>query len=139
MRTLALSTLGPLAVSAFATTAQAEPVQPNGSFTASIAGPNSVNTGNITTATTTLTLSGAETVGSFMDSFLGNADNFCGVAGNGCTAAHAPGYLTTGNTVTQTASTFPVGVTGEFADAVTAGSGMRWTPIVRQPEPSSKV
>ena len=120
MRTLALRTLGPLALLALAATAQAA-VQPNGSFTASIAGPNSVNTGNITTATTALTLSGAETVGSFMDPFLGNADNLCGAAGNGCTAAHAPGYLTTGNAVTQitSMSTYPVNFTGAFGDTVT--------------------
>ena len=120
MRTLALRTLGPLALLAFAAAAQADPVQPNGSFTASIAGPNSVNTGNITTATTALTLSGAEMVGSFMDPFLGNADNFCGAAGNGCTAAHAPGYLTTGNAVTQitSMSTYPVNFTGAFGDTV---------------------
>jgi hypothetical protein len=119
MRTLALRTLGPLALLAFAATAQAA-VQPNGSFTASIAGPNSVNTGNITMATTALTLSGAEMVGSFMDPFLGNADNFCGAAGNGCSAAHAPGYLTTGNAVIQitSMSTYPVNFTGAFGDTV---------------------
>jgi hypothetical protein len=120
MRTLALRTLGPLALLAFAATAQAA-VQTNGSFTASIAGPNSVNTGNITMATTALTLSGAEMVGSFMDPFLGNADNFCGAAGNGCSAAHAPGYLTTGNAVIQitSMSTYPVNFTGAFGDTVT--------------------
>jgi hypothetical protein len=120
MRTLALRTLGPLALLAFAATAQAA-VQTNGSFTASIAGPNSVNTGNITMATTALTLSGAEMVGSFMDPFLGNADNFCGAAGNGCSAAHAPGYLLSGNAVTQitSMSTYPVNFTGAFGDTVT--------------------
>ena len=120
MRALGLVALGPLALLAFAATAHAAAVQPNGSFTASIAGPNSVNTGNITTATTALTLSGAETVGSFMDPFLGNADNFCGAAGNGCSAAHAPGYLTTGNAVTQitSMSTYPVNFTGAFGDTV---------------------
>jgi hypothetical protein len=83
-------------------------------------GTNSVNTGNITTATTALTLSGAEMVGSFMDPFLGNADNFCGAAGNGCSAAHAPGYLTTGNAVIQitSMSTYPVNFTGAFGDTV---------------------
>ena len=39
MRALALGTLGPLALLAFAATAQAAAVEPNGSFTVSIAGP----------------------------------------------------------------------------------------------------
>ena len=42
-----------------------------------------------------------------MDPFLGNPDNFCGATGAGCTAAHAPGFLATGNAVTQSASTIP--------------------------------
>ena len=103
-------------------------VEPNGSFTASIAGPNSVNTGNITPSTTLLTLSGTETIGSFMDPFLGNADNFCGVAGpaNGCsaTAPNPPGYLNSGDTVTEFASNFPVGVPEAFSDLVTASNGI---------------
>jgi hypothetical protein len=55
-----------------------------------------------------------------MDPFLGNADNFCGAAGNGCSAAHAPGYLTTGNAVIQitSMSTYPVNFTGAFGDTV---------------------
>ncbi len=124
MRTLALSTLGPLALLAFAATAQAAAVQPNGSFTF-IAGSNAVNTGNITPATTALTLIGAETVQSFMDPFLGNPDNFCGAMGNGCTAAHAPGYLMSGDVVTQVtpSATFPVGVTETFDDTVNVTSG----------------
>ena len=127
MRTLALRTLGPLALLAFAATAQAA-VQPNGSFTVSIAGPITVDTGNITPATTKLTLSGAEMVGSFMDPFLGNADNFCGAAGNGCSAPHLPGYLLSGDTVTQitSMSTFPVnpvGTSSAFGDTVKTTDG----------------
>ena len=125
MRTLALRALGPLAVLALAAGTQAAPVEPNGSLIASIAGPNSVNTTNITLATTALTLSGAEMVVSFMDPFLGNPDYFCGAAGNGCTAAHAPGYLTSGDVVTEVgpSAEYPVGVTEAFDVTVHVTNG----------------
>ena len=58
-----------------------------------------------------------------MDPFLGNPDNFCAAAGAGCTAAHAPGYLASGDVVTQSALTFPVGVTETFPDILTATNG----------------
>ncbi len=119
----ALGLLGLLAVAAAVQPAAADPVNPNGSFTANVNGPNTVNTGNITPGTTTLTLSGAEAIGSFMDPFLGNPDNFCGASGNGCSAAHPPGYLASGNAVTETASVFPVNFTGAFLDTVTASNG----------------
>ncbi len=98
-------------------------VVPNGSFTVSIGGPNSVNNGNISTATTSLTLSGAELIGSFMDPFLGNPDNFCSTTGSGCSAAHPPGYLASGDLVTQSATVFPVNVAEAFTDTLTATNG----------------
>ena len=61
-----------------------------------------------------------------MDPFLGNPNNFCGAAGNGCTAAHAPGYLTSGDVVTEVRPSveFPVGVTeNNFDVTVTVTSG----------------
>ena len=60
-----------------------------------------------------------------MDPFLGNPNNFCGTAGNGCTAAHAPGYLTSGDVVTEVgpSAEFPVGVTEPFDVTVTATNG----------------
>ncbi len=107
--------------------AEAVPVNPNGSFTVSIGGPNTVNTGDISLATTSLTISGAETVGSFVDPFLGAANNFCGAAGAGCAAANAPGFLLAGSTVTQSVTTFPVSSTLNvpiaFADTVVATQG----------------
>ena len=129
MRTLALRALGVVALLGFAAAAQpaaAVLVNPNGSFSVSISGPNTVDMmagENITPAVTSLQIGGSETIGSFMDPFLGNPDNFCGAAGNGCTAAHAPGYLISGNTVTESASNFPVGVTEAFVDTVTATNG----------------
>ncbi|MGA8759216.1 MAG: PEP-CTERM sorting domain-containing protein [Stellaceae bacterium] len=126
MRALALGTLGPLALLAFAATAHADAVNPNGSFTVLIAGPISVNTGNITPATTELTLMGAETVGSFMNPVLGPPNNFCGAMGNGCTAAHAPGSLASGDVVTEVGPSveYPVGVTeNNFDVTVTVASG----------------
>ena len=107
-------------------------VIPNGSMTVNIVGPNTTDTtcgtnSCITAATTSLTLSGAETVGSFQDPFLGNPDNFCSVAGNGCTAANAPGFLASGNTVTQSLLTFPVGainVPSAISDIVTVTNGL---------------
>jgi hypothetical protein len=89
-------------------------VQPNGSFGVSVVQSTvsgGVPNGDINAGTTSLTVSGAEAIGSFKDPFLTAVNNFCG-AGNataaGCTAQHAPGFLLTGNTVTQSLSTFPV-------------------------------
>ena len=129
MRKLGLSLLGAAGLVAAAAIgpANAATVNPNGSFSVSITGPNTVNTGDISGSTTSLTLSGAETLGSFADPFLANPDNFCSAAGAGCTAAHPPGYLASGNPVVQSAETFnvfPVGSgTHPFADHVTVTSG----------------
>src|SRR5919108_5280076 len=60
--------------------AYAAPVNPNGSEALTVAGPNTVNTGDISSTTTSLTLSGAIAVGSFVDPFLSNPNNFCGAA-----------------------------------------------------------
>jgi len=74
-----------------------------------ISGVNTVNTGSITAATTSLTLSGPIAVGSFLDPYLGNPNNFCAAAGGGCTAAHAPGFLHLGDAIALSLLTFPVG------------------------------
>src|SRR5271170_2389137 len=75
-------------------------VAPNGSFGFSWLAGNSVNTGDIASTTTSLSLStafpGVGTITSFVDPFLGNPNNFCGTAGGGCTAAHPPGFLFAG-------------------------------------------
>jgi hypothetical protein len=87
-------------------------VLPNGSESISISGANTVNTGDITAATTSLTLGGGATsitLGSFLDPYLGNPNNFCAAAGNGCTAAHAPGFLNVGDIIALSLKTFAVG------------------------------
>ena len=84
-------------------------VLPNGSESMSISGVNSVNTGDITAGTTLLTLTGPITLGSFLDPYLGNPNNFCAVAGGGCSAAHAPGFLHVGDAIAMSLLTFPVG------------------------------
>lgn len=84
-------------------------VIPNGSESMSISGLNTVDTGNITAATTLLTLSGPITLGSFLDPYLGNANNFCAVAVGGCAAAHAPGFLNLGDAIAMSLLAFPVG------------------------------
>jgi len=85
-------------------------VAPNGSESMAILGLNTTNTGNnITAATTLLTLSGPILLGSFLDPFLGNPNNFCAAAGGGCTAAHAPGFLHVGDVIAMSLMAFPVG------------------------------
>ncbi len=126
MRTLVLRTLGPLALLAFAATAQAAPVKPNGSFSVPISGANTVDTTNIIVGppgTSMLILGGTEKIGLFMDPFLGSPNNFCAGSGNGCSGAHLPGYLASGNTVTESVSNFPVGVSEAFVDTVSATNG----------------
>jgi uncharacterized membrane protein len=124
MTKLRLSLLGAAGFAAALISSQAyATVVPNGSFSVSIGGPNTVNTTNITTATTSLTLTGGEAIGSFQDPFLLNPDNFCATNTGGCSAAHTPGYLAAGDVVTQSALTFPVGVSGAFTDMVTATNG----------------
>ena len=133
MKRLTLGIFGPLALLAFAAAVQPAaatpvPVNPNGSFTVSIGGPIMVNTGSITPATTSLILGGPEIIWSFLDPFLGIANNFCGAGANGCTDAHAPGYLAHGDIVTQitSMSTFPVnpvGTSSAFGDTVKITDG----------------
>ncbi len=114
MRGLRLTLLGAVAALGAAVAAHpanAAAVEPNGGLSVTINGPNTVTGGsssNINAGTTSLTLSGPEALGSFTDPFLSAANNFCSVAGAGCTAAHAPGFLAATNVVTQTASTFQV-------------------------------
>jgi hypothetical protein len=88
----------------------AVPVGPNGSMSIAILGVNTTNTGgNITAGTTSLTLTGPFQLSSFLDPYLSNPNNFCAVAGVGCAAPHAPGFLHSGNPITMSLLTFPVG------------------------------
>jgi PEP-CTERM motif len=103
---------------------------PNGSFTFSLPGPNTVNTSNISLTTTSLTVAGSPSIGAFVDPFLGNLDNFCGVAGSGCTMANPPGFLLGGggagaSPVTLSLDTFPVGNTSPvpISEVITATQG----------------
>ena len=102
MRKSQRTTIGGAAFAiAFAAAAMTVPanatVIPNGSFDFSWPAGNSVDTGDIASTTTLLSLStafpGVGSVTSFVDPFLGNPNNFCGEAAGGCTAAHAPGFL----------------------------------------------
>ena len=107
--------------------AYAAPVNPNGSEALTVAGPNTVNTGDISSTTTSLTLSGAIAVGSFVDPFLSNPNNFCGAAGGGCGAAHTPGFLLVGSGATEDPLTYPVFGVGtgmhSFADTLIMTQG----------------
>lgn len=130
MRNFGLSLLGAAGLVAAAAigSANAAPVNPNGSLSVTINGPNTViPSGNISDATTVLNISGAEAVGSFVDPFLGNPNNFCATAGGGCAAANPPGYLAVGDTVTQSASGFTVFTPGSgshpFIDNVAITNG----------------
>jgi hypothetical protein len=102
MRKSQLTTIGGAAfaiafVGAVITVPANATVAPNGSFGFSWLAGNSVDTGDIASTTTSLSLStafpGVGSVTSFVDPFLGNPNNFCGEAAGGCTAAHAPGFL----------------------------------------------
>jgi PEP-CTERM motif len=89
-------------------------VIPNGSFSFSWPAGNSVNTGDIASSTTSLSLSTAfpmlGSVTSFVDPYLGNPNNFCGAAGGGCSAMHPPGFLIAGlSTMELSNLTLPVG------------------------------
>jgi hypothetical protein len=85
-------------------------VIPNGSMSVAILGVNTTNTGgNITAATTQLTLTGPFLLSSFLDPFLGNPNNFCAGPGVGCSAAHPPGFLVSGDPITLSLLSFPVG------------------------------
>ncbi|MGH7062368.1 MAG: PEP-CTERM sorting domain-containing protein, partial [Stellaceae bacterium] len=78
---------------ALTVSANAAAVVPNASFTFANF-PASVNTGDITSTTTSLVAGGPDpSITKFTDPFLGNPDNFCAVAGGGCTGPHPPGFL----------------------------------------------
>ncbi len=130
MRNFGLSLLGAAGLVAAAAIgpASAQPVAPNGGLSVTIDGPNTLAPpGDISAATTTLNLSGPEMLGSFVDPFLSNPNNFCSAAGAGCAAAHTPGYLAVGDVVTQSAMGFTVFTPGTgthpFVDTVTIYSG----------------
>lgn len=113
--------------------ADAAAVTPNGSFNFSVPGPNTLTPpGNITSSTTSINIAGTALVGSFQDPFRSITDNLCGAAGNGCSAAHAPGFLlgsgTTGaSSVTFSNDILPVGAVGAaptaISETVTATEG----------------
>ncbi len=125
MRKLGLSLLGAAGLLAAAAIGPANAtVEPNGSLSVTINGPNTVvPSGDISAATTVLNLTGTELLGSFVDPFLTNPNNFCSTAGGGCSAAHTPGYLAVGDVVTQSAMGFTVFTPGSgthpFVDNVT--------------------
>lgn len=125
MRKLGLSLLGAAGLVAAAAIGPANAtVEPNGSLSVTINGPNTVvPSGDISAATTVLNLTGTELLGSFVDPFLTNPNNFCSTGGGGCSAAHTPGYLAVGDVVTQSAMGFTVFTPGSgthpFVDNVT--------------------
>ena len=110
---------------ALTVSANAAPVPPNGSFAFGI--PATVDTGDITSATTTLVAGGpVPSITAFTDPFLGNPDNFCGAAGGGCTGSHPPGFLfADSSAVNIQAPNLPVGnqLPASFAELVQAISG----------------
>jgi hypothetical protein len=106
--------------------ANAAAVAPNGSFAFPV--PASADTGDITSATTSLIAGGpTPSIGGFTDPFLGSPDNFCGAAGGGCTGSHPPGFLFGDLTaVNIQAPNLPVGNKspisfGEAVQAITGG------------------
>src|SRR5690349_262045 len=90
-------------------------VAPNGSFSFTTPGPNTVDTGDIAATTTSLTLGvafpGVGLITSFVDPYLGNPNNLCFEAGAGCTAAHPPGFLSSFSEVGFSNFNLPVGNT----------------------------
>lgn len=102
--------VGAILVCALAASSVHAAVGPNGSESIAILGVNTTNTGgDITAATTLLTLTGPFQLSSFLDPYLSNPNNFCAVAGIGCAAPHAPGYLHAGDPITLSLLAFPVG------------------------------
>jgi hypothetical protein len=98
-------------------------VIPNGSFSYSLPGPNSVDTTNIASDTSQLTLGNGfpgAMITSFVDPFDQNPNNFCAGAGAGCTAAHPPGFLGSGSPVLLSQLVLPVGNTTQVPVTVTA-------------------
>ncbi len=83
----------------------------------------------IESTTSSLTVSGAETIGAFLDPFLSNPNNFCGAAGAvAAPQLTRPGSLRAGTSSRRSAPTFPVMPLGHgshaFSDIVTlTGAG----------------
>ncbi|HEV7997452.1 MAG TPA: PEP-CTERM sorting domain-containing protein [Stellaceae bacterium] len=103
--------------------ANAALVIPNGSFSYSLPGSNSVDTTNIASDTSQLTLANGPPgamITSFADPFDENPNNFCSGAGAGCTAAHPPGFLGSGSPVLLSQLVLPVGNTTQVPETVTA-------------------
>jgi hypothetical protein len=105
-------------------------VAPNGSFSYSTPGPNTVDTTNIASTTMLLTIGtafpGSGSITSFVDPFLGNPNNFCGSGRAGCTAAHSPGFLFPAlSSVDLSNLSLPVGNTSPvpISETVTASTG----------------
>jgi hypothetical protein len=98
-------------------------VIPNGSFSYSLPGPNSVDTTNIASDTSQLTLGNGfpgAMITSFVDPFDQNPNNFCLAAGAGCTAAHPPGFLGSGSPVLLSQLVLPVGNFTQVPETATA-------------------
>jgi hypothetical protein len=130
MRTIASTLFGAaglgvvLGSAAITMPANAAPlVIPNGSFSYSLPGPNSVDTTNIASDTSQLTLGNGAPgamITSFVDPFDENPNNFCGVMGAGCTATHLPGFLVSGSPVLLSQLVLPVGSTTQVPVTATA-------------------
>jgi hypothetical protein len=131
MRTMALTLIGAIGLGAvlggMAITRPANAlVAPNGSFSFSWPAGNTVNSTNIGTSTTLLSLSSTfpfdGSITSFIDPYLGNPNNFCSTAGNGCLASHPPGFLAAGSLVSLSSLSLPVGNISPlpFAETATA-------------------
>jgi hypothetical protein len=102
--------VGAILVCALAASSVYAAVMPNGSMSVAILGVNTTNTGgDITAATTQLTLTGPFLLSSFLDPYLGSPNNFCSAPGVGCAAAHPPGFLASGDPITLSLLSFPVG------------------------------
>jgi len=99
-----------MAVGMGAQPAQAVPISPNGSMTIQASGGLLTPPGDITLTTTAVTVQGAPSIGIFVDPFQGNPNNFCIIAGNGCTGNNG-GFLQSGNPVTVSNTTIPVSST----------------------------
>jgi hypothetical protein len=100
-------------------------VTPNGKFSYSVPATNTVDTGDIASTTTSLTLGNGfpgAMITSLVDPYLGAPNNFCIGPGAGCTAMHPPGFLGVGSGVLFSTLTLPVGNTSPVpvAETITA-------------------
>ncbi len=103
--------------------ANAALVIPNGSFSYSLPGSNSVDTTNIASDTSQLTLRNnfpGAMITSFVDPFNQSPNNFCIGAGVGCSAAHPPRFLGSGSPVLLSQLVLPVGNITQVPETVTA-------------------